>query len=85
MILVGGATRMLAVVELVENFKTGIIAYKEPSSIAWGLNYILERLGRNKMGEKGNYLLKQKYNWKTIAEKTLKVYEKLVEKHKSSF
>ncbi len=77
---------MLAVVELVENFKTGIIAYKEPSSIAWGgLNYILERLGRNKMGEKGNYLLKQKYNWKTIAEKTLKVYEKLVEKHKSSF
>ncbi|AKB43064.1 MULTISPECIES: glycosyltransferase family 4 protein [Methanosarcina] len=72
-------------VALVENFKTGIIAYKEPSSIAWGLNYILEGLGRNRMGEKGNDLLKQKYNWKTIAEKTLEVYEKLVEKHKSSF
>jgi len=70
-------------VALVENFKTGVVAHKEPSSIAWGLNYVLEGLGRNKMGENGYNLLKQKYNWKTIAKKTLEVYEKVIEKHKS--
>ena len=54
-------------VELVENFKTGIITHKEPSSTAWGLNYVLEGLGHNRMGENGYNLLKKKYNWKTIA------------------
>ena len=67
-------------VALVENFKTGIVAYKEPSSIAWGLNYVLEGLGRNRMGEKGHDLLRKKYNWKTIAEETLEVYEKVIER-----
>jgi glycosyltransferase involved in cell wall biosynthesis len=70
-------------VALVENFKTGVIAHKEPSSIAWGLNYVLEGLGRNRMGEKGHDLLKKKYNWKTIAEDTLEVYGKVIEKQGS--
>ena len=70
-------------VALIENFKTGVVAHKEPSSIAWGLNYVLEGLGRNRMGEKGYDLLKQKYNWKTIAKKTLEVYEKVIEKQES--
>lgn len=65
-------------VSLVENFQTGIIAHKEPSSIAWGLNYVLEGLGKNHMGQKGYSLLKTKYNWRTIAEKTLKVYEEVI-------
>jgi glycosyltransferase involved in cell wall biosynthesis len=64
----------------VENFKTGVIAHKEPSSIAWGLNYVLEGLGHSKMGQNGYDLLKKKYNWKTIAEKTLEVYEIIIEK-----
>jgi len=67
-------------VALVDNFRTGVIAHKEPSSIAWGLNYVLEGLGHNRMGEKGYDLLKKRYNWKTIAEKTLKVYEKVIGK-----
>lgn len=67
-------------VALVENFKTGVIAHKEPSSIAWGLNYVLEGLGRNRMGEKGHDLIKKKYNWRIIAEKTLEVYEKVIER-----
>jgi glycosyltransferase involved in cell wall biosynthesis len=67
-------------VALVENFKTGVIAHKEPSSIAWGLNYVLEGLGRNRMGEKGHDLIKNKYNWKIIAEETLEVYEKVIGK-----
>jgi glycosyltransferase involved in cell wall biosynthesis len=67
-------------VALVENFKTGIITHKEPSSIAWGLNYVLEGLDRDRMGENGYDFLKKKYNWKTITEKTLEVYEKVIEK-----
>jgi glycosyltransferase involved in cell wall biosynthesis len=70
-------------VALVDNFRTGVVAHKEPSSIAWGLNYVLEGLGRNRMGEKGYDLLKQRYNWKTIAERTLEVYEKVIEKNQS--
>ncbi len=70
-------------VALVDNFKTGIIAHREPSSIAWGLNYVIEGLGRNKMGEKGYDLLKHKYNWKTIAKKTFELYNKIIEKHES--
>jgi len=67
-------------VVLVENFKTGVIAHREPSSIAWGLNYVLEGLGHNRMGKKGYDLLKKRYNWKTIAEKTLEVYVKTIDK-----
>ncbi len=40
-------------VALVDNFKTGVITHKESSSIAWGLNYVLEGLGRNRMGKTG--------------------------------
>jgi len=64
-------------VVLVDNFRTGVVSHKEPSSIAWGLNYVLEGLGRNSMGEKGHDLLKQRYTWKKIAEKTLEVYDKM--------
>ena len=67
-------------VALVDNFRTGVVAYKEPSSIAWCLNYVLEGLGHNRMGENGYDLLIKKYNWKTIAEKTLETYEKVIEK-----
>ena len=65
-------------VAIVENFKTGILTYKEPSSIAWGLNYVLEGLGRSNLGENGHDLLKSRYNWKKIAEKTLEVYERRI-------
>jgi hypothetical protein len=51
----------------VKNFKTGVIVHKKPSSIAWGLNYVLEGLGHSRMGKNGYDLLKNKYNWKTIA------------------
>ncbi len=67
-------------VALIDNFRTGIVANKEPSSIAWGLNYILEELDHNRMGDRGYELLKRKYNWKTIAEMTLDVYKKVIEK-----
>ncbi|HII02744.1 TPA: glycosyltransferase family 4 protein [Methanosarcinaceae archaeon] len=64
-------------VALVDNFRTGVVAYKNPKSIAWCLNYVLEGLDQNKMGEKGYSLLKKRYNWKNIAEETIRVYEKV--------
>ena len=64
-------------VALVDNFRTGVVAYKNPKSIAWCLNYVLEGLDHNKMGEKGYSLLKKRYNWKNIAEETIRVYEKV--------
>jgi len=67
-------------VALIENFRTGILVRKEPSSIAWGINYILEGLGHRRMGENGYELLKSKYNWQKIAERTLEKYEKVIEK-----
>ena len=63
-------------VALVDNFKTGVVTYKSPESIAWGLDYVLEGFGRNRMGDKGFSLMKSKYNWDSIASDTLKVYEK---------
>ncbi|WP_440956309.1 glycosyltransferase family 4 protein [Methanosarcina sp. Mfa9] len=66
-------------VALVDNFRTGVVAYKNPKSIAWCLNYVLEGLDHNKMGEKGYSLLKKRYNWKNIAEKTILVYENVTE------
>lgn len=69
-------------VALVENFKTGVVAFKDPQSIAWCLDYVLEGLGRNIMGEKGLSLLKSKYNWDSIASDTLQVYEKIVRSRK---
>lgn len=67
-------------VALIDNFKTGVLVRKEPSSIAWGINYILEGLGHSRMGENGYDLLKSKYNWQKIAERTLETYEKVIEK-----
>lgn len=67
-------------VTLIENFRTGIIVRKEPSSIAWGINYILEGLGHSRIGENGYDLLKKKYSWPKIAERTIETYEKVVEK-----
>ena len=65
---------------LIDNFRTGVVVRKEPSSIAWGINYILEGLGHSRMGENGYDLLKKKYDWKKIAERTLEIYEKVIEK-----
>jgi glycosyltransferase involved in cell wall biosynthesis len=67
-------------VALIDNFRTGVLVRKEPSSIVWGINYILEGLGHSRMGENGYALLKSKYNWQKIAERTLEIYEKVIEK-----
>ena len=64
-------------VALVENFKTGVITtHKEPSSIAWGLNYVLEGLGRNRMGKTGMIFSKRNITEKQYLERPLKYMKK---------
>ncbi|WP_406657790.1 glycosyltransferase family 4 protein [Methanolobus sp. ZRKC2] len=61
-------------VELVDNFKNGITVYKNPESIAWGINYVLDNYADGELGNAGRELLREKYNWDRIAEKTVEVY-----------
>jgi len=65
-------------VQLVDNFRTGITVYQTPDSIAWGINYVLDGLSMNTMGNEGMRLVETKYNWETIADATLDVYVKVV-------
>jgi glycosyltransferase involved in cell wall biosynthesis len=65
-------------VHLISNFSTGIKAYIAPDSIAWCINYALANPKQSKsMGEKGNNLIKGLYNWNTVADEVVKLYEKL--------
>lgn len=64
-------------VHLIENFSTGIKAYIAPDSIAWCINYALANPDQaRKMGERGSQLIKELYNWDTVADEVLKVYHK---------
>jgi len=63
-------------VRLIANFSTGIKAYISPDSIAWCINYALANPAHAKgMGELGNKLIKELYNWDTVADGVLKVYK----------
>lgn len=66
-------------VHLIDNFSNGIVGYKTPESIAWGINYSLGGLDSStkQMGLNGNRLVNTKYNWKTIAKDTEKCYKNL--------
>lgn len=65
-------------VRLVDNFKTGVTVYQDSDSIAWGINYVLDGVAENSMGEEGRRMVETCYDWKTIADATLGVYGKIV-------
>ncbi len=65
-------------VRLISNFSTGIKAYISPDSLAWCIKYAIDNPEQSKiMGQNGNKLIGEKYNWKTIADKVVKVYKSL--------
>ncbi|ADI73470.1 glycosyl transferase group 1 [Methanohalobium evestigatum Z-7303] len=66
-------------VKLVDNFKNGVVVYKYPESIAWGVNYVVDGLGDDSMGNFGRELVETKYNWTTIAVGTLEVYNRVIQ------
>ncbi|RZN34221.1 MAG: glycosyltransferase family 1 protein [Methanophagales archaeon ANME-1-THS] len=64
-------------VHLISNFSTGIKAYIAPDSIAWCINYALANPEQSRsMGEKGNSLIKELYNWDSVADEVVKLYTK---------
>jgi glycosyltransferase involved in cell wall biosynthesis len=63
---------------LVSNFTTGINAYLSPDSLAWCINYALANPEQSKrMGENGSQLIKETYNWDTIADGVITVYKRV--------
>lgn len=61
-------------VTIIDNFMDGVLVYRNPDSIAWGINYVLDNLHDDKFGKAGRELIKNKFNWDIIAEKTVEVY-----------
>ena len=69
-------------VKLIDNFKNGVTVYQNPDSIAWGINYVLDGLGKAGFGEEGRRLIEEVYNWNEVADSTLKVYDKALKDNK---
>ncbi|WP_292466449.1 glycosyltransferase family 4 protein [Methanolobus sp.] len=65
-------------VNIVDNFQNGLISYRTPESIAWGLNYALGGLDSETplMGNNGKELVNTKFCWENIARNTIDVYNK---------
>lgn len=55
----------------------------EPNDIAWGLTSALENIDRaRQMGQSGRHLVLENYSWETVAMRTLRLYEDLLEREK---
>ena len=61
-------------VTIIDTFIDGVLVYQNPDSITWGINYLLDNLHDDKFGKAGRELIKNKFNWNKIAEKTVEVY-----------
>ncbi|WP_440952195.1 glycosyltransferase family 4 protein [Methanococcoides sp. FTZ1] len=61
-------------VQIIDNFVDGILVYKSPESIAWGINYVLDDLSNDSLRKAGKELIDTRYNWSKIAEKTSEAY-----------
>ncbi|WP_440953219.1 glycosyltransferase family 4 protein [Methanococcoides sp. FTZ1] len=61
-------------VQIIDNFVDGIMVYKNPDSIAWGLKYMLDDLSNDSLRKTGKELIENRFNWHTIAEQTIEAY-----------
>ncbi|NPE29572.1 glycosyltransferase family 4 protein [Methanococcoides sp. SA1] len=61
-------------VQIINNFVDGILVYKNPDSIAWGIKYALDDLSNSSMRKAGKELIETRYNWLKIAENTSEAY-----------
>ncbi len=67
-------------VNIVDNFRNGVISYRTPESIAWGINYALDGLDSVTldMGCHGKNLVRTKFSWDNIAINTADIYRKVM-------
>gem|GEM_PF-76137 len=72
--------------EVVQHGVNGVTVYPgDPSSIAWGLAYVLSGPGRaSAMAERAKKEVCEKYSWDRIAHNTLSVYEKVLSEYEKS-
>jgi len=65
--------------EIVWHDVTGLRVYQNPNSIAWGVKEIFSNMEKAKwMGKNGRNAVEKVFNWKKVAEETLKVYEEVL-------
>ncbi len=61
--------------EIIDHEVTGVKVYPDPSSIAWGINYVFSDYARAKaMGTNGKKKAVCKFSWDRIADETLELY-----------
>lgn len=74
------ASNVGGLAEVVEHDRTGVLVYpRNPESIAWGIDHVLSNPNHSSWLTVNAYETLQKtYSWESIAEKTVKVYEKVV-------
>ncbi|MGB9880581.1 MAG: glycosyltransferase family 4 protein [Anaerolineae bacterium] len=66
--------------EVVKHAETGITVYPDnPESLAWGINHTLARPDwAAQRAENAYRVVLEEYNWQRIAQKTIRVYERIV-------
>jgi len=68
-------------VSIIHNFEDGVLAYIQPQSIAWGVNYLLQHPKEMKeMAYAGRRRMQAECSWNPIANKTEEVYKKVLGK-----
>ena len=73
------ATDIGGLSENIENFVDGIKVFVNPESIAWGVNHIINDAEQVKaLGLAGYKKVHEKYDWKLIKDKTVKLYKEMI-------
>ncbi len=72
--------------EIVSHGRNGVKVYPgDPSSIAWGISYVLsDQVRARAMAEQAKLDVLQKYSWDTIAASTVGVYNQVLNEYKKS-
>jgi glycogen synthase len=57
----------------------------EPNDIAWGITSVLENIDRaRKFGENGRKLVLELYNWDAVANRTIGIYDRLLQRPRTA-
>ncbi len=71
------ATDVGGLSENIDNFENGIKVFLYPSSIAWGINYVInDAYGVRYLGKKGREKIDREFRWEVVAKKMFEVYKK---------
>lgn len=66
--------------ENIENFVSGIKAYPNPGSLAWGINYLLSSPGAIKKVVEGGKQKVKEFNWDSVTNKLMCTYNTVLGK-----